>query len=39
MIKYYQLCIDGIDKAGKDILLSEIDTLSNHKYSINSREF
>lgn len=37
MIKYYQLCIDGIDKAGKDVLLSEIDTLSNHKYSINSR--
>lgn len=37
MIKYYQICIDGIDKSGKDTLLSSLDILGEHKYVINSR--
>ena len=36
-MKYYSICIDGIDKTGKDTLLGFIDRLSNHKYIINVR--
>ena len=36
-MKYYSICIDGIDKTGKDTLLGFIDQLSNHKYIINVR--
>ena len=34
MIKYYQICIDGIDKSGKDTLLSLLDILGEHKYVV-----
>lgn len=33
----YTICIDGIDKTGKDTLLGFIDQLSNHKYIVNVR--
>lgn len=36
-MKYFSICIDGIDKTGKDTLLGFIDLLSNHKYVINVR--
>lgn len=36
-MKYFSICIDGIDKTGKDTLLGFIDRLSNHKYIINVR--
>lgn len=36
-MKYFSICIDGIDKTGKDTLLGFIDRLSGHKYIINVR--
>lgn len=36
-MKYFSICLDGIDKSGKDTILGYIDLLSNHKYVINSR--
>lgn len=37
IMNYYQICIDGIDKTGKDTIVKEIDLLSNHKYIIYAR--
>lgn len=36
-MKYYEIEIDGIDRAGKDTLLKYLEYLGNYKYSINVR--
>lgn len=37
MLNFYNICIEGIDKSGKDTLLHYIDILSNHKFTIYTR--
>lgn len=36
-LKYYNIFIDGIDKAGKDLIAQYVIKLSNYKYIVNGR--